>query len=124
VKKIIIQLWQTSSGEPNLIATPLLLASTAAATDRLVEVHVMGLAVSLFVVNVPNNHQKLPFMDKSTFDLIADAMRLGVKFYVCSAVMREQKLELVDLIDGFEGVIGMVEMLERITQEGATVLTF
>lgn len=84
----------------------------------------MGLAVSLFVANVSNNHQKLPFMDKSTFDLIADAMRLGVKFYVCSAVMREQKLELADLIDGFEGVIGMVEMLERITQEGATVLTF
>ena len=124
MKKIIIQLWRTCTSEPDFIATPLLLASTAAAMDGSVEIHVMGSAVHLCIKDASINHQKLPFMDKATFDLMADAIRLGVKFYVCSAVMREQNLELNDLIDGFEGVIGMVEMLDRITQENTTVLTF
>jgi predicted peroxiredoxin len=124
LKKMIIQLWRTSVNEPQYIATPLLFASTAAAMDVTVEVHIMGAAIDLFVKGNKNNQQQLPLLNKSPVDLISDAIRIGVKFYPCSGALRDRALVMADLIDGLEDSVGMLTMLERTLSDDVRVLTY
>jgi uncharacterized protein len=124
LKRLIIQLWQTVAAEPDMAVTPFLMASTAAALDMHVEVHVVGRNVEMFVKNNERRHQAIPPMNRRLSDFIDDAMRTGVKFYPCSTAMRDRNLQLGDLIDGVGEIIGMVTILDRATQENTTVLTF
>ena len=124
MKRLIIQLWQTVAAEPDMAVTPFLMASTAAALDMHVEVHVVGRNVEMFVKNNERRHQAIPPLNRRLSDFIDDAMRTGVKFYPCSTAMRDRNLQLGDLIDGVGEIIGMVTMLDRATQENTTVLTF
>jgi uncharacterized protein len=124
VKKIIIQLWRTSINEPEFIATPLLFASTAAAMDVEVEMHIMGAAINLFVKGNKVNYQDLPLLSKSTIDLISDAIRIGVKFYPCTGALRDRSLVPADLMDGLGESIGMLTMLERTLSDDVRVLTY
>ncbi|MEY4698989.1 MAG: hypothetical protein RLZZ619_1302 [Pseudomonadota bacterium] len=124
MKRLIIQLWQTAAVEPGVAVTPFLVASTAAALDMHVEVHIIGRNVEMFIKNNESRHQVVPPMNRPLSDFIDDAMRTGVKFYPCSAAMRDRNLQLGDLIDGVVEIIGMVTMLDRATQDNTTVLTF
>ncbi|MFM8154362.1 MAG: DsrE/DsrF/DrsH-like family protein [Polynucleobacter victoriensis] len=124
MKHLIIQLWQASLEKPDLATTPFLMASTAAALDIHVQVHMIGASVEMFVKNNERRHQTIPPMNRRLSDFIDDAMRTGVKFYPCSTAMRDRNLQLSDLIDGVGEIIGMVTMLDRATQENTTVLTF
>ncbi|MFM8760227.1 MAG: DsrE/DsrF/DrsH-like family protein [Polynucleobacter victoriensis] len=124
MKHLIIQLWQASLEKPDLATTPFLMASTAAALDIHVQVHMIGASVEMFVKNNERRHQTIPPMNRRLSDFIDDAMRTGVKFYPCSTAMRDRNLQLSDLIDGVGEIIGMVTMLDRATQDNTTVLTF
>ncbi len=124
MKHLIIQLWQASLEKPDLATTPFLMASTAAALDIHVQVHMIGASVEMFVKNNERRHQAIPPMNRRLSDFIDDAMRTGVKFYPCSTAMRDRNLQLSDLIDGVGEIIGMVTMLDRATQDNTTVLTF
>ncbi len=124
MKHLIIQLWQASLEKPDLATTPFLMASTAAALDIHVQVHMIGASVEMFVKNNERRHQAIPPMNRRLSDFIDDAMRTGVKFYPCSTAMRDRNLQLSDLIDGVGEIIGMVTMLDRATQDYTTVLTF
>ncbi|MFM8460860.1 MAG: DsrE/DsrF/DrsH-like family protein [Polynucleobacter victoriensis] len=124
MKHLIIQLWQASLEKPDLATTPFLMASTAAALDIHVQVHMIGASVEMFVKNNERRHQIIPPMNRRLSDFIDDAMRTGVKFYPCSTAMRDRNLQLSDLIDGVGEIIGMVTMLDRATQDNTTVLTF
>ena len=50
MKRLIVQLWRTSAEQPNLAITPLLMATTAAAMNINVEIHVIGSSVDLFII--------------------------------------------------------------------------
>jgi len=124
LKRVIIQLWQASLGNPQLAATPFFFGSAAAAMDMEVEVHILGASVEMFVKNNEGRHQTIPPMNRRLSDFIDDAIRTGVKFYPCSTAMRDRNLQLSDLIEGVGEIIGMVTMLDRATQDNTTVLTF
>jgi predicted peroxiredoxin len=124
LKRLIVQLWRTSADQPNLAVTPLLMASTAAAMNIDVEIHVIGSSVDLFIKANLKNQQILAPSDRPLSAFIEDAMRTGVKVKVCSTALRERQLELTDLVDGVSEVIGMVTMIDLATDLNTTVLTY
>jgi predicted peroxiredoxin len=124
LKRLIIQLWQSSLDSPQLAATPFFFASAAAAMDMEVEVHMLGASVEMFVANNDRRHQTIPPMNRRLSDFIDDAIRTGVKFHPCSTAMRDRNLQLADLIEGVGEIVGMVAMLDKATQDDTTVLTF
>jgi predicted peroxiredoxin len=124
LKRLIVQLWRTSVDQPNLAITPLLMATTAAAMDIDVEIHVIGSSVDLFVKANPKNQQILAPSNRPLSAFVEDAMRTGVKVKVCSTALRERQLELTDLVDGVSEVIGMVAMIDLATDSITTVLTY
>lgn len=100
------------------------MATTAAAMDIDVEIHVIGSSVDLFVKANPKNQQILAPSNRPLSAFVEDAMRTGVKVKVCSAALRDRQLELGDLVDGVSEVIGMVTMIDLATDSNATVLTY
>ena len=124
MKRLIVQLWRTSVDQPNLAITPLLMATTAAAMDIDVEIHVIGSSVDLFVKANPKNQQILAPSNRPLSAFVEDAMRTGVKVKVCSTALRDRQLELTDLVDGVSEVIGMVAMIDLATDSNTTVLTY
>jgi len=124
LKRLIVQLWRTSVDQPNLAITPLLMATTAAAMDIDVEIHVIGSSVDLFVKANPKNQQILAPSNRPLSAFVEDAMRTGVKVKVCSTALRDRQLELTDLVDGVSEVIGMVAMIDLATDSNTTVLTY
>ena len=124
MKRLIVQLWRTSADQPNLAITPLLMATTAAAMDIDVEIHVIGSSVDLFVKANLKNQQILAPSNRPLSAFVEDAMRTGVKVKVCSTALRERQLELTDLVDGVSEVIGMVAMIDLATDSITTVLTY
>jgi predicted peroxiredoxin len=124
LKRLIVQLWRTSADQPNLAITPLLMATTAAAMNIDVEIHVIGSSVDLFIKANLKNQQILAPSDRPLSAFIEDAMRTGVKVKVCSTALRERQLELTDLVDGVSEVIGMVTMIDLATDLNTTVLTY
>jgi predicted peroxiredoxin len=124
LKRLIVQLWRTSVDQPNLAITPLLMATTAAAMDIDVEIHVIGSSVDLFVKANPKNQQILAPSNRPLSAFVEDAMRTGVKVKVCSTALRDRQLELTDLVDGVSDVIGMVTMIDLATDSNTTVLTY
>jgi predicted peroxiredoxin len=124
LKRLIVQLWRTSAEQPNLAITPLLMATTAAAMNIDVEIHVIGSSVDLFIKANLKNQQILTPSNRPLSAFIEDAIRTGVKVKVCSTALRERQLELVDLVEGVDEVIGMVTMIDLATDLNATVLTY
>jgi predicted peroxiredoxin len=124
LKRLIVQLWRTSVDQPSLAITPLLMATTAAAMDIEVEIHVIGSSVDLFIKANPKTQQILAPSNRPLSAFVEDAMRTGVKIKVCSAALRERQLELLDLVDGVSEVIGMVTMIDLATDSNTTVLTY
>jgi predicted peroxiredoxin len=124
LKRLIVQLWRTSAEQPNLAITPLLMATTAAAMNIDVEIHVIGSSVDLFIKANLKNQQILAPSNRPLSAFVEDAMRTGVKVKVCSAALRDRQLELTDLVDGVSEVIGMVTMIDLATDSNTTVLTY
>jgi predicted peroxiredoxin len=124
LKRLIVQLWRTSADQPNLAITPLLMATTAAAMNIDVEIHVIGSSVDLFIKANLKNQQILAPSNRPLSAFVEDAMRTGVKVKVCSAALRDRQLELTDLVDGVSEVIGMVTMIDLATDSNTTVLTY
>lgn len=124
MKKLIIQLWQTTPAQPQLAATPFMLAAAAAAMDMDVEVHALGASVELFVRDNPSRENPVPPLGRPLGAYVEDALRAGARLYACSTAMRDRGLYPERMIEGFDGIVGMVSMLERCTEPGVTVLTF
>ena len=124
MKRLIVQLWRTSAEQPNLAITPLLMATTAAAMNIDVEIHVIGSSVDLFIKANLKNQQILTPSNRPLSAFIEDAIRTGVKVKVCSTALRERQLELTDLVEGVSEVIGMVTMIDLATDLNTTVLTY
>ncbi len=100
------------------------MATTAAAMNIDVEIHVIGSSVDLFIKANLKNQQILTPSNRPLSAFIEDAIRTGVKIKVCSTALRERQLELVDLVEGVDEVIGMVTMIDLATDLNATVLTY
>jgi predicted peroxiredoxin len=124
LKRLILQLWRTSPEQPNLAVTPLLMATTAAAMNMDVEIHVIGSSVDLFIKDNPKNQQILAPSMRPLSAFIEDAIRTGVKIKVCSTALRERQLQIADLFEGVAEVIGMVTMIDLATDPNTTVLTY
>ncbi len=124
MKRLIVQLWRTSAEQPNLAITPLLMATTAAAMNIDVEIHVIGSSVDLFIKDNPKTQQIVSPANRPLSAFIDDAIRTGVKVKVCSTALRERQLELVDLVEGVDEVIGMVTMIDLATDSNTTVLSY
>jgi len=124
LKRLIVQLWRTSVDQPNLAITPLLMATTAAAMNIDVEVHVIGSSIDLFIKDNPKTQQIVSSANRPLSAFIDDAIRTGVKIKVCSAALRDKHLELDDLVEGVSEVIGMVAMIDIATDSNTTVLTY
>ncbi len=124
MKRLIVQLWRTSTDQPELTTTPLLMASTAAAMNIDVEVHVIGSSVDLLIKDNPKTQQLITSANRPLSAFIEDAIRTGVKFKVCSTALRERQLDLGDLVEGVAKVIGMVTMIDLATDSNTTVLTY
>jgi predicted peroxiredoxin len=124
LKRLIVQLWRTSIDEPMLATTPFLMATTAAAMNIDVEIHVIGSSVDLFIKDNPKNQQIIAPSNRPVSAFIEDVLRTGVKVKVCSTALRERQLELVDLVEGVTEVIGMVTMIDLATDSNTTVLTY
>ena len=123
MKRLILQLWRAAD-QPNLAVTPLLMATTAAAMNIDVEIHVIGSSVDLFIKDNPRNQQIITPSNRPVSAFIEDAMRTGVKVKVCSTALRDRQLELGDLVEGVTEVIGMVTMIDLATDSNTTVLTY
>ena len=89
-----------------------------------VEVHVIGSSVDLLIKDNPKAQQLIISSNRPLSAFIEDAIRTGVKFKVCSTVLRERQLELADLVEGVTEVIGMVTMIDLATDSNTTVLTY
>jgi predicted peroxiredoxin len=124
LKRLIVQLWRASAEQPDLATIPLLMASTAAAMNIDVEIHVIGSSVDLFTKANPKTQQILAPSNRPLSAFVEDAIRTGVKIKVCSTALRERQLELTDLVDGVSEVIGMVTMIDLATDSNTTVLTY
>jgi predicted peroxiredoxin len=124
LKRLILQLWRASADQPNLAVTPLLMATTAAAMNIDVEIHVIGSSVDLFIKDNPKNQQIIAPTNRPLSAFIEDAMRTGVKVKVCSTALRDRQLELGDLVEGVTEVIGMVTMIDLAIDSNTTVLTY
>jgi predicted peroxiredoxin len=124
LKRLILQLWRTSPEQPNLAVTPLLMATTAAAMNMGVEIHVIGSSVDLFIKDNPKNQQILAPSMRPLSAFVEDAIRTGVKIKVCSTALRERQLQITDLFEGMAEVIGMVTMIDLATDPNTTVLTY
>lgn len=124
MKRLIVQLWRTSADQPELASTPLLMATTAAAMNIDVEIHVIGSSVDLFIKDNLKNQQMLHSANRPLSAFVEDAIRTGVKVKVCSAALRDRKLGLGDLVEGVTEVIGMVTMIDLATDSNTTVLTY
>ena len=124
MKRLIVQLWRTSAEQPNLALPPLLMATTAAAMNIDVEIHVIGSSVDLFIKANLKNQQILTPSNRPLSAFIEDAIRTGVKIKVCSTALRERQLEFVDLVEGVDEVIGMVTMIDLATDLNTSVLTY
>jgi predicted peroxiredoxin len=124
VKKLIIQLWQTSAVHPELATVPFLMAATGAAMNMSVEIHAIGASVELLVKDHPQTSQMIASTGRTLHHYIEDALRSGVTIHPCSTAMRERSLDVSDLIGGVGAAIGMVSMLDRATESNATVLTY
>ena len=124
MKKLIIQLWQTSPDQPQLAATPFMLAASAAAMEAEVELHALGASVELFVRDNPAGERLVPPLGRALGAYVDDALRAGARVYACSTAMRDRGLYPERMIDGFSDVLGMVTMLERCLAADVCVLTF
>ncbi len=124
MKRLILQLWRTSPDQPSLAVTPLLMATTAAAMNMNVEIHVIGSSVDLFIKDNPKNQQILAPSMRPLSAFVEDAIRTGVKIKVCSSALRERQLQITDLFEGMAEVIGMVTMIDLATDPNTTVLTY
>jgi predicted peroxiredoxin len=124
LKRLIVQLWRASTDQPDLVTTPLLMASTAAAMNIDVEVHVIGSSVDLLIKDNPKTQQIITSANRPLSAFVEDAIRTGVRFKVCSTALRERQLELADLVEGVTEVIGMVTMIDLATDSNTTVLTY
>jgi predicted peroxiredoxin len=124
LKRLILQLWRTSADQPNLAVTPLLMATTAAAMNIDVEIHVIGSSVDLFIKDNSKNQQIIAPSNRPLSAFTEDAMRTGVKVKVCSTALRDRQLEIGDLVEGVTEVIGMVTMIDLATDSNTTVLTY
>jgi predicted peroxiredoxin len=124
LKRLILQLWRASADQPNLAVTPLLMATTAAAMNIDVEIHVIGSSVDLFIKDNPKNQQIIAPSNRPLSTFIEDAMRTGVKVKVCSTALRDRQLELSNLVEGVTEVIGMVTMIDLAIDSNTTVLTY
>ena len=100
------------------------MATTAAAMNIDVEIHVIGSSVDLFIKDNPKTQQIVSPANRPLSAFIDDAIRTGVKVKVCSTALRERQLELVDLVEGVDEVIGMVTMIDLATDSNATVLNY
>ena len=100
------------------------MASTAAAINFDVEMHVIGSTVDLFIKANPKNQHIVTPSNRPLSAFIDDAIRTGVKIKVCSTALRDRQLELNDLVDGVTEVIGMVTMIDLATDSNTTVFTY
>lgn len=124
MKRLVIQLWQTSADQPQRAATPFMIAAAAAAMETDVQIHALGQSVELFVVENDARKEPVPPSGRPLAAYIDDAMRCGVRIFGCSTAMRDRALSEARMIDGFSGVLGMVSMLEVSLDDDVVVMTF
>lgn len=125
MKTLIIQLWQTSLNQPQLAATPFVLALAARAMDMHVEIHALGQSVELFIENDARRLQPVTPLNRPLSQYIHDALSMGVVVRLCSTAMRDRALtSLSGLVQGDIEIAGMVSMLETISQAETVSLTY
>jgi predicted peroxiredoxin len=121
--RLAILLWATDPDEPYRCATPFFHAAGAAAMDGEVEVHFSSRSVLLLVEGVASHLHADAKQDKSIYDHMQQASRLGAKFLACSDALDAQSVNRGALIPEVTGVAGAAAFLGRaLDPEWATLV--
>lgn len=122
--KLVIQLWQTGTHDPQHAATPFMMAASAAAMDVEVSIHALGASVELF--QRTNSARDLPVapLGRPLSAYVDDAVRSGARVALCSTAMRDRSLTPSDMIPEATEIIGMVSMLEETLAPDCKVLVY
>jgi predicted peroxiredoxin len=122
--KLVIQLWQTGTHDPQHAATSFMIAASAAAMDVEVSMHALGASVELFQrMNAARDLPVAP-LGRPLSAYIDDALRSGARVALCSTAMRDRHLAPSDMIPEATEIIGMVSMLEESLAPDCKVLVY
>ncbi len=128
---LVIMLAKGSETDHEAASLAFRYAETAAALDFLVEIHVVGKAISLFSKRIRDssesnlrNHEHAQGKLLSATQRLRRANELGVKLYVCSAAMAEANLGPEDLVEEVSGVRGAASLLSAAMAPNARLLSF
>lgn len=86
-QKLAILLWNATTDQPQLCATPFVHAAAAAAFDCEVEIHFAGPTVRLLVEGVAAGLRPWDGGETSIYDMMRQAANLDVKFLACAMAM-------------------------------------
>jgi predicted peroxiredoxin len=122
--RLAILLWATDPDEPHRCATPFFHAAAAAAMDGEVEVHFSSRSVLLLVEGVASHLHAGGTHEKSIYDHMQQAARLGARFLACSDALDAQGVDRKALVPELTGVAGAAAFLGRVLDPEWSTLVF
>lgn len=122
--RLAILLWATAPDAPQRCATPFFHAAAAAAMDADVEVHFASESVLLLVQGTAARLYAGDEVNKSIYDHMQQATRLGAKFLACSDALAAHGLDTSMLIPELTGVAGAAAFLGRVLDAEWATLVF
>lgn len=122
--KLAILLWSVSPEQPDLAAAPFVYAAAAAAMDCEVEIHFAGTAVELLAPGVAQRLHSSPDRERSIYDFMQDAARLGASFLGCQMALRAHHLVDRPLIPEYSGAAGATAFVARALDPEWSTLVF
>jgi hypothetical protein len=122
--RLAILLWAADPDAPQLCATPFFQAAAAAAMDAEVEVHFSSRSVLLLAHGVAARLYAGGDRDKTIYDHMQQAARLGARFLACSDALEAHGIERTRLVPEVSGVAGAAAFLGRVLDPDWATLVF
>ncbi|HTS22449.1 MAG TPA: DsrE family protein [Casimicrobiaceae bacterium] len=122
--RLAILLWAAGPDVPHLCATPFFQAAAAAAMDAEVEVHFSSKSVLLLVGGAAARIYAGAGRDKSVYDHMQQAARLGAKFLACSDALDAHQVDRSRFVPEVYGIAGAAAFLGRVLDPEWATLVF
>jgi predicted peroxiredoxin len=122
--RLAILLWSTAPASPHLCATPFFHAAAAAALDAEVEVHFSASSVLLLVKGSAAALFADDKRNRSIYDHMQQASRLGARFLACSDALDAHGVGRETLIPEVNGVAGAAAFVGRALDPEWVTLVF
>jgi predicted peroxiredoxin len=115
VPRLVILLNSAATDAPDRLFIPFRYASTAAAMDLAVEMHLVNRSLAQF---------RRGGTTPELLALVRQAVELGVEIFACPLALKEQNMGIDDLIAEVSGVRGAASLLAAGFEPGARFLVF